>query len=342
MKSFWAKPEGTTGMIVGVGLLIAAAIGLSAILPFIINLLQNAITAAALIAVLSGMLYVALDRRFRTLLSYGYKSIMRWVTARFVELDPIGILKSYVASLRQSLEEMGQQMANLQGQIDQLKDEIEKNTAKEKAALRLAAKAQETKQRKVLVLQARQAGRLQESNITYQALLAKMEGLFRVLEKMREVSEFVLQDIESEVEVQTRKYRLIQAGYSAFKSAVRILKGDADQREIFEQAMNFLAESYAAKLGEIKAFMEVSEGFISSVDLENQVYEEDAMRMLAEWETKADQVFMSVQEDIPALQTPLEALTTIDGTDSGREVVPAVRSHEPQYDDLFRDDKEPR
>lgn len=341
MKSFWAKPEGTTGMIVGVALIIAAVLGLNAILPFIIGLLQNVITAAALCAVVAGVVYVASDKRFRTLLSYGYKSIMRWVTARFIEIDPIGILKSYVMSLRRSRDEMDQQMSNLRGQIRSLQNAIKDNAARQQNALKLAQKAREMHQQPAFVLQARKAGRLKESNVSYEALLQRMEALYQVLVKMREVSEFVLQDIESEVEEQTRKHRNIQAGYSAFRSAVRIMRGDPDQRAVYEQTLEFLAENYGTKLGEIEEFMEVSRGFIASVDLQNQVYEEDAMNMFEAWEKRADQVFMSVQEGIgvPALQAPPEPIVL---EADGREAAP-VRQHESEdssgeYDKLFRRD----
>jgi hypothetical protein len=44
--------------------------------------------------------------------------------------------------------------------------------------------------------------------------------------------------------------------------------------------MEYLAEDYAKKVGEIEDFMRVSEGFIASVDLEQGIFEEEALEQL--------------------------------------------------------------
>jgi len=86
----------------------AAAIGLYKVLPFIISLLSNTLYAAGLLAVLGGIIYVILDPKFRTLVSYMYKSVMRGITGVFVTLNPITIIENYIRDMEEQREDMKQ------------------------------------------------------------------------------------------------------------------------------------------------------------------------------------------------------------------------------------------
>ncbi len=121
-KSFWEKPEGTTGMLFGTGLVLGGGYLLYKALPYLITLLENTLYAAGLFIGVGALLYVLLDPKFRTLIWYIYKSIMRSVTGMFVQIDPIGILESYIDSLKDNLHKMDKQIGALRGQMRKLKD----------------------------------------------------------------------------------------------------------------------------------------------------------------------------------------------------------------------------
>ena len=293
-KSFLQRPEGKTGLIVGGLLLAAGAYGTYFLLPFIITLLANALHAAVLCAVAAFIVYLIADSKFRTLVSYMYKIAMRALTGAVIVIDPIGILKGYVEDLEKRLEEMDKSIAALAGQIKRIKAIIEANREKRDHSLSLAKMAQQQQgkgqgtYRSAFILQSRQAGRLEKSNVTLQSLHDTMANLLKRLQKMREVSVFLMDDIKSEVEVKTQERAAIKAGYGAFTAAKRIMAGDADQKEMFDQAMESIAQDYALKLGEIEEFMDASDGFIKGVDLENMSFEADAMTELEKWDSKFD------------------------------------------------------
>jgi hypothetical protein len=46
------------------------------------------------------------------------------------------------------------------------------------------------------------------------------------------------------------------------------------------------------KIGEIEDFVRLSDSFMSSVDLQNGVYESDALKMLEDWERNADSIVL--------------------------------------------------
>jgi hypothetical protein len=153
------------------------------------------------------------------------------------------------------------------------------------------------------VLQSRKAGRLDKSNLTLQALLDKMKGMRRVLSKMHETSDFMVQDMESEIEVKAQERAAIMATHSAFRSARSIIKGDSDKRMVFDQAMEYLRDDFSMRVGEVENFIQMSAGFIQSVDLDNGVYEQDALEKFEEWEKKADVLMLGPGEHNPLSST---------------------------------------
>lgn len=63
-------------------------------LPTLIQLASNTLYLAGILAALAAVIYMVLDPKMRNLIWYMYKSIMRTITGWFVQIDPIGILKS--------------------------------------------------------------------------------------------------------------------------------------------------------------------------------------------------------------------------------------------------------
>ena len=188
-KSFWQKPEGVTGALFltgvlgGLGFLLYKFSG--PLLAFASNTLGLVITLLALGAII----YMVLDPKMRALVSYLYKSIMRWITGVFITIDPIGILKNYIEDLEDNLKKMGTQIGNLKGQMRKLKTIVEENNAEINQNILIAKKAKEQGNQQAMLLSSRKAARLTESNEKYLALHSKMTILYKVLSKMYSNSE---------------------------------------------------------------------------------------------------------------------------------------------------------
>jgi phage shock protein A len=293
-KSFWSKPEGKTGLLF-LGLL---GYGLFVALPTIIALLQNTIYAMILGAVVLGMVTIALDPKFRTLVGYIYKTTMRKITGAFINLDPIAILETYIRDMQDSRQDMNKQVTNLRGQMVSLQQVITKNKADKEANLRRMSKAQEVGQKDQSILMSRKAGRLEKSNMTLSALYTKLEMLYRALAKMYETSGIVLEDTIDEVDVKKREQQALKAGSSAFRSAMKIISGDPDKKYMFDKAMEALVDDIGAKVGEMERFMELSAKVIASVDLDNAVYEEEGFAMLEKWQNEGTSILLGNEKPI--------------------------------------------
>lgn len=287
-KSFWKRPEGVTGLIflvaliAGLGLLFTTFSGI--ILPFLSTTLGIVVAGVLLLAIV----FAIADPRTRTLLSYMYQSAMRKVTGLFVNIDPIGILKSYVEELESNLQEMRKQIGKIRGQMRHLNTLMETNDTEVKKQLKLAALAKEKGKNQQMILSSRRAARLRESNEKYQVLLKKMEVLNRVLNRMHRNSEVLLEDTRDQVDLRIQERKAIRASHGAMKSAMSVINGNPDQRAMFDRAMEAVTEDVANKVGEMERMMELSKDFMASVDLQNGVFADEGLRMLEEWERKSE------------------------------------------------------
>ena len=297
-KSFWSRPEGTTGALFLLGFF--GLIGWTifqygeAILAFI----TQGIGIAVGLGVLGVIIYMILDPKTRTLFSYMYQSIMRKITSIFVTIDPIGILKNYISDLESNLKKMGKQIGALKGQMRNLKNMVSKNNKDIEDNLAIARKAKQMGNEKSMVLSTRKAARLEETNKKYVALHSRLKVLYRVLTKMYSNSEILLEDTKDQVRVKEQERKAIRASHSAMKSAMSIIKGDPDKRALFDQAMEGIAEDVANKVGEMERFMEMSSDFMNSIDLQNGIFEEKGMRMLEEYEKKSTLMLLGGAEKI--------------------------------------------
>ncbi len=286
-KSFWKRPEGVTGTIFLIALVLGGGYLLYLNLPWLISLTSNILYLSLLLVALGAVVYMVLDPKMRNLVWYMYKSVMRSITSAFVQVDPIGILKSYVEDLQNNLAKMRKQIGAIRGQMRQLQSLMEKNNAEIEQNMKLASAARDKGMDNQVMLSSRKAARLQESNQKYQQLLNKMEILYRILTKMEQNSEILLEDTKDQVALKEQERKAIRASHSAMRSAMSVISGDPDQRAMFDMAMESIAEDVANKVGEMERFMEMSANFMQTVDLQEGIYQEEGLKMLEKWEQES-------------------------------------------------------
>jgi len=334
-KTFWKRPEGITGAIFLGGILIGGGFLLFSVLPFLIGLVQSTLGLVVTLLILGAVIYMALDPKMRNLVWYMYKSVMRWVTGLFVKIDPIGILKSYVEDLKSNLTKMSQQINKLRGQMHKLKELMLNNQKEIKTNLEIASQAKRSNKQNVVILKSRKAGRLQESNMKYEDLYKKMEIMYRVLTKMYENSQIMQEDIADQVEVKEQERKAIHSSNSAMRSAMSIIQGDKDKRAMFDQALEAVADDVSQKVGEMERFMELSDNFMKSIDLQNGVFEEEGLKMLEKWEVEGVSKLLGTEKESILSKANNDA----DVLDLNAPLTrpEKVGVHKNQYDTFFED-----
>jgi len=331
-KSFWQKPEGKAGMVGLAGIILGGGYLLYKALPYLISLTENILYLSLLLMGLGALIYVILDPKIRNLVFYIYKSVVRAITGAFIQIDPIGILRTYIGELKNNLKNMSSQLAIVKGQMQRLKILIEDNQRTIENNLKLASKAKESDKQAIMILKSRKAGRLKESNMRLEDLYKKLELLYRVLLKMYENSEIMLEDIEDQVMVKEQERKAIRASHSAMKSAMNIIAGNSDKREMFDQALEAIADDVSSKIGEMERFMEMSTNFMQSIDLQNGVFEEEGMQLLEKWEKEGISLLLGSEKDL--LINKSKSDTDVIDLDKPLERKTSHKTN--QYSDLFK------
>ncbi len=321
-KTFWQKPEGVTGALFLFGLIAGGGYLLLSNIGAIATLLGSVVSMSITLIVLAAIIYMVLDPKTRGMVGYMYKSVMRAITGLFVTIDPIGILKNYVDDLADNLKKMSKQIGGLRGQMRSLKTTMENNTKEINNNLQLASVAQKQGKQQQVILSTRKAARLKESNGKYQKLHSKMEVMHRILTKMYQNSEILLEDTKDQVQLKEQEYKAMTASHSAMKSAMSVISGDPDKRAMFDQALEHIADDVAGKVGEMEQFMDMSSNVMSSIDLQNGVFEEQGMKMLEAMEKQSSMLLEEGTLDLNAPVATPEKRTTNSGSDN-------------KYDNLF-------
>lgn len=304
------------------------------ILPPLTVILSNMLYLAGLIIALGLILYLVLDPKMRNLIWYMYKSMMRSITGLFIQIDPIGILKNYIDDLEKNLGKMSHQIGNIRGQMRKLKDLISTNEKDIRMNLDLAQRAKAKGDKKNMLLTSRKAARLQESNQKYGNLHKKMGLIYRVLTKMYTNSEILLEDTKDQVKVKEAEYKAIKASHSAMKSAMDVINGDPNKKEMFDRALEHIADDLANKVGEMEQFMEMSSDVMNSVDLQNGIMEEKGLQMLEEWEKKSEIMLLGDGQN-KYLENDVLDLDEIPNRDNLQRVAREDNDDENEYENLF-------
>lgn len=306
-KSFWSRPEGTTGMIAIGGLAVGAWLlapsilsGLktvSAILGTLVGIAAQTVLLVLIGILLYAILYVATNNKFQMLAKYFFKSVMRKITGAFVEIDPIGIMRSYIESLTEKRALIGSTRDKLRGQIKVLDEKITKNNTVFENEMARAAIAKQKGNMSAATVSGRQAIRMETLNkADLIPLKSQMEAHLRAANKYYEVTGTVIEDLGNEVEAQATRREMIASSYSVMKAAKAIMMGGTDERELFDQALEYTVTDYGMKLGEIESFIENSKPFVDGLDMQNGVYEAEALKRLQEWEAKADSILLGTEK----------------------------------------------
>lgn len=329
----WQRPEKITSgifialMLMGLGVL--ASFMSSNLRP----LLDSTVWLTVSITALAGVIYVVLDPQMRALVSYGYKSMIRWITGLFVKIDPIGILKGYVEDLQDKLRHMNKQINKLRGQMHQLAEMMHKNKKLIQSNLELAKKAKDANNEQMMVLKSRKAGRLKDSNMRLDELYKKMEVLYRVLTRMYNNSEILAEDIKDQVMIKEQERKAIEASAKAMRSARSVIQGDKDKLAMFNKALEAIADDVGEKVGEMERFMEVSSNFMESIDLQNGVFEEEGLEMLEKWQNESMAKLLGAEEKNNILQQAEDDNEVLDLNQPIKQ--PERASQGNQYDSFF-------
>jgi hypothetical protein len=297
-KSFWEKNEGTTGMII---IALAFSLGgfvLFKFLPFVIALLSNIIHASILAAIIALIVFIGTSPRTSFVIGYVFKKISRLITYAIIKDDPFEFLRYCRDRIAKQAATLEMHVNNLHGQKIALKRVIDGNTNERAKAAAIAKKSPETSVGKV---NRRQFMRLSESNEKLAKVYRIMEVLGAALAKYQDACNMLIEDTDNEIAVRETEYRALSTGYSAIQAAKKIINGGSDAQEDFDLTIQYLEQDVGEKMGEIEGFLKTSQNFIAGFDLQNDMYDQQALEELERWTKQGDSLLLSDKSNLVAL-----------------------------------------
>lgn len=293
-KKWYQRPENYTGLAILAGL---TYLGVHAV-PFIILAATNTLYATFLVGSLAAMVFAVLDKDIRTTAFYAWKMLTRGLTGLLINLDPIAIVETYLKQMNKRLDEMLESKDALGGQIKKLDMTISDNTARMTKDLKLAQQAEKQGDQMSKATFAMEAQQLKSSNDNLNTTRTKMELMFRVLDKMYKNTDFILKNTKMQVDVKKREREATTAAHRAMTSGWKVIKGDSEQKAMFDQAMESIADTMGRQLSEMERIMDMSGDMMNGVDLEKGVIKEDALKMLDKWEKEGNSVLLGTDKTV--------------------------------------------
>ncbi len=333
LKTFWQRPEGTVGKIVLVLAGIAGVYGFAKILPFLIALATDTLHLAILIGAILLLIFLVTDRHVTTLCKLIFQSIMRFLTGLFIELDPIGILKNYIAEMKKNLNVMDEQLGNLNGSIKTLQNQIDTNQKEAEHSLALANQADkkmgagglsaidQQQYMSAKITNQRHAASLLSIDKSLSDLRDKLKVLYDQLIRWRATAEFQVTDKENRVNEEEMRRKALKRAYSVFQAAKKIFRGDPVANQIYDQTLEYLADDAGQMLGEMEDFNRLANKLMTNMDLETGAMNDEAIKQLSEFQQKL----------LPAAATP-----TVTDMALGQAASGSAPAKKDDYSDLIR------
>lgn len=285
LKSYWNRPGGKFGVIVGLGIL--GAIGYY-VLPILTSIVWNTVNFGIALACLGVFLYCITHRKLRLSLFYLYEILMKKLVGVVIELDPFIIAEHYINDMQEEREKLYKQATDVDAQKEKIHAKIKE---KEGEISKLMSKAQVAKEKNMmpeLGNATRQIGRLNEYIKQLSPIHDNLSRIGDYLTKIHKNSAYLIEDAKNELELKKDLYKSVTSGNKALTSALKIFKGDPEKKLMVEQSMEFLKEDIASKLANMKKAITYSSDFMKSIDLDNATYEKEGLKMLDKFSTDSE------------------------------------------------------
>lgn len=296
LKSYWDRPGGKFGVIIGLGLL--TLIGYY-VIPILTKVVWNTLNFGIALVCLGVFLYCITHRKLRLSLFYLYEILMKKLVGIVIELDPFIIAEDYINDMEKQREKLYNQSVD----VDAQKEKIDLKLAeKEKEMNQMLSKAKAAKDNNMLPElgnATRQVARINEYIKQLAPIRDSLAKIGDYLTKVHKNSGYLIEDAKNELELKKDLYKSVSSGNKALTSAMKIFKGDPEKKLMVEQSMEYLKDDIAGKLASMKKAISYSTDFMRSIDLDNATFEVEGLRMLESYDPETE-LKLNVQQWQPS------------------------------------------
>jgi hypothetical protein len=277
LKSYWNRPGGKFGIIIGLGLLVLLGYY---VVPILTQVVWNTFNFGVALVSLGVFLYCVTHRKLRLSLFYLYEWLMKKLVGVVIELDPFIIAEDYIQDMEEQRETLYKQSVDVDAQKEKIDLKIQEKEKEMNQLLSRAKAAQDNNMLPELGNATRQIARIKEYIKQLAPIRDNLARIGDYLTKVHKNSGYLIEDARNELELKKDLYKSVSSGNKALNSALKIFKGDPEKKLMVEQSMEFLKEDIATKLSSMKKAINYSTDFMRSIDLDNATYELQGLQML--------------------------------------------------------------
>jgi hypothetical protein len=267
IKSFWERPEGTTGKVVIGAVVAVGAFALYHFLPFLITLAENTIYLGVLIGILALMYMIATSTRVKSLVFYGFNMICRSITSVFVNLDPVAILEAFVRDMKNKRKVVQQAIESMMA-VRNKSEQARRQKAKEmEEAMRMAtvAESQPNMEEKVEELTAK-IGRREQAVNALQTNVDFANETIATLQRIDRVIEYHINNSADEAEQLKQDNDMALSMLQATAAANEAL-GDTDKLDVRNMAAEVIRGRVAKATAEVENLLNATRSVQGEMDL---------------------------------------------------------------------------
>ena len=278
-KSFWSSKEGIIGIIIGSFLLAGVGYWVLPILTTIIWNTLNFMLAAGTIITIG---IVLTSKSFRNVMNFIAKTASKKVAYALFRLDAFLVLEDAIVDMKKQRVKLYEQMIVVNSQKELLKGKIKDKSESYNHLLAKAQTIKNTPNINPLKLQ----NALRDLEITEKfvndltPMYNGLEKISTILDKVYDNSQYIIEGMESNLELSKAYYESVTKGRNAYKQALEIIKGGTDNTDEVDQTNEFLRIDIAGKLAEMKMANTDILKFNESIDIENATYAAEGLKKL--------------------------------------------------------------
>jgi len=312
VSTFISKREKTWGNFGALLLVVALAAGFYVAAPFLINLLNMAISVVGKMVVLGVLAGVAAllwflfsSKQFHAILWYWRSKFYRWFTSLMIKSGPLDVIYAYVN------EYLGEKLDTIREAADRvygIRNEIKQNIEKYEAQIRERIQQADTlKSRfyrnnqwidedKRFQFQkiSSEAGMLQSNLDKSSKRFERAEKYCQIMKKMQQAFEFYRDKTKFFADTLAADYREAQAMAKATQATSSVLGGDP-RSDIYEMSVKYVQGQIALFTGQVDRFMQVAPQFLAEPELHDMVSEDAMMKTLDQWDAATDQLMAQAE-----------------------------------------------
>lgn len=224
---------------------------------------------------------------------YLFRSLIRWLTSMFIELDPIGVRRSYVERVQSKYEQFTKAVDTLRGQLIGTRRKAAANAKDLTDQSNLFKAAMQRGDQRSEILLSKDIKRKEILQTQYESSINSLAKSEKIVVRYQEICADTITDMQADIKFRQEQLALTKATRGITGGIKAILRG-LPEKDMYDEAGDVLDTQYDATLGAFDNVLDMTKDILSSADLHDDAALQSA---LAKFETNNARVVIGIGQN---------------------------------------------